>query len=113
MKKGRMNMFAKDSAKPLMPVVPGVRRKTLAVGEHSLMTKFVLEFGSELPVHKHPHEQIGFLLSGRLILTIGEESCDMEPGDSWAIPGDVEHSAKVIERAEAIEVFTPVRQDYL
>ncbi|MHC1761084.1 MAG: cupin domain-containing protein [Negativicutes bacterium] len=106
-------MFVKDSAKALMPVVPGVQRKTLAVGEHSLMTKFVLEAGSELPRHKHPHEQVGFLVSGRLVLTIGDESCEMEPGDSWAVPGDVEHCAQVIERAEAIEVFYPVRQDYL
>ena len=106
-------MFVKDSAKPLLPVVSGVQRKTLAVGEHSLMTKFVLEAGSELPMHKHPHEQIGFLVSGRLVLTIGDESCALEPGDSWAVPGDVEHCAKVIEHAEAIEVFYPVRQDYL
>lgn len=106
-------MFVKDSAKPLLPIVPGVKRKTLAVGEHSLMTKFVLESGSELPVHKHPHEQVGYLISGRLILTVGGDSCEMEPGDSWAIPGDVEHGAQVIELAEAIEVFYPVRLDYL
>lgn len=106
-------MFVKDSTKPLISVVPGVQRKTLAVGENTLMTKFVLEAGSELPLHQHPHEQIGFLVSGRLILTIGDEACELEPGDSWAVPGNVAHCAKVIERAEAIEVFYPVRQDYL
>ena len=108
-----MKMFVKDAEKPLLPVVTGVQRKTLAVGKNTLMTKFVLESGAELPTHKHPHEQIGFLVSGRLILTIGGESCELAPGDSWAVPGDVEHGAKVIERAEAIEVFYPVRQDYL
>lgn len=106
-------MFVKNQEKPLMTIVPGIQRKTLAVGAHTLMTEFVLEAGAELPAHKHPHEQIGFLVSGRLILTIGGESCEMTPGDSWAVPGDVEHSAKVVERAEAIEVFYPVRQDYL
>ena len=106
-------MFVKNQEKPLMKIVPGIQRKTLAVGAHTLMTEFVLEAGAELPAHKHPHEQIGFLVSGRLILTIGDESCEMVPGDSWAVPGDVEHSAKVVERAEAIEVFYPVRQDYL
>ena len=106
-------MFVKDAAKPLVSVVAGVQRKTLAVGEHTLMSKFVLEAGSELPLHKHPHEQIGFLVSGKLILTIGDEACSLEPGDSWAVPGGVEHKAEVLERAEAIEVFYPVRQDYL
>ena len=106
-------MFVKNQEKPLITIVSGIQRKTLAVGAHTLMTEFVLEAGAELPAHKHPHEQIGFLVSGRLILTIGDESCEMAPGDSWAVPGDVEHSAKVVERAEAIEVFYPVRQDYL
>jgi quercetin dioxygenase-like cupin family protein len=105
-------MFVKNQEKPLLTIVPGIQRKTLAVGAHTLMTEFVLEAGAELPAHKHPHEQIGFLVSGCLILTIGGESCEMNPGDSWAVPGDVEHSAKVVERAEAIEVFYPVRQDY-
>lgn len=106
-------MFVKDAAKALSTVVPGVQRKTLAVGEHCLMSKFVLTQGSELPLHKHPHEQIGFLVSGKIILTIGGEACEMEPGDSWVVPGDVEHKAEVLETAVAIEVFYPVRQDYL
>jgi len=108
-----LSMFVKDSSKQLLSVVPGVQRKTLAVGANTLMTKFVLAKGSELPKHKHPHEQIGFLVSGRLILTIGNEACELEPGDSWAVPGDVEHSAQVLENSEAVEVFFPVRQDYL
>ena len=106
-------MFVKDSTKQLIPVIPGVQRKTLAVGNNTLMTKFVLEAGSQLPMHKHPQEQIGFLVSGRLILTIGEDSCEMVPGDSWAVPENVVHGAKVIETAEALEIFYPVRQDYL
>ncbi len=106
-------MFVKDATKPLLSVVAGVERKTLAVGENTLMSKFVLEKGSELPLHKHPHEQIGYLVSGKIILTIGADSCSLDPGDSWAVPGGVEHKAEVLERAEAIEVFYPVRQDYL
>ena len=39
--------------------------------------------------------------------------CSLEPGDRLAVPGGVEHKAEVLERAEAIEVFYPVRQDYL
>ena len=106
-------MFIKDSEKQLLSIVPGVQRKTLAVGVNTLMAKFVLAAGSELPMHKHSNEQIGFLVSGRLILTIGEESCELSAGDSWAVPSDVEHGAKVLETAEALEIFYPVRQDYL
>lgn len=105
-------MFVKDSAQALLSIGPGLGRKTLAVGEHTLMTKFVMATGAELPMHSHPHEQIGFLVAGRLLLTIGEEACEVAAGDSWAVPGDVPHGAKVLEAAEAIEVFYPVREDY-
>lgn len=106
-------MFVKDAEKEFVSVVAGVERKTLAVGEQMLMSKFALQKGAELPWHKHPHEQIGFLVSGRIVLTMGEEACELSPGDSWAVPGDVNHKADVLEDAVAIEVFYPVRQDYL
>jgi len=48
-----------------------------------------------------------------LRLTIGDETFDTLPGDSWSIPGDVEHGAAVLADAVAIEVFSPVREDYL
>ena len=57
-------MFVKNQEKTLLAIVPGIQRKTLAVGDHTLMTEFILEAGAELPAHKHPHEQIGFLVSG-------------------------------------------------
>ena len=106
-------MFVKGVEKTEVTVVPGVRRKTLAVGENTLMAKFVLEAGAELPLHTHPHEQIGYLISGRLRFTVGGETQDLVAGDSWAVPGGVEHKAEVLEPVEALEVFYPVRQDYL
>ena len=45
-------MFVKNQEKPLMTIVPGIQRKTLAVGAHTLMTEFVLEAGADLPAHK-------------------------------------------------------------
>jgi len=72
-----------------------------------------LEKGKILPAHKHPQEQTGYLVSGKIILTIGEEEFEVHPGDSWVIPGNVEHWAKVIEDSVAVEVFALVREDYL
>lgn len=111
--KGEKDVFVLDAKKQANQVVPGVRRKTLAVGQKGLMSKFYLDAGSTLPKHQHPHEQIGYLVSGALVLHVGMESCKMMPGDSWAVPGGVEHWAEVLETAEAIEVFVPVREDYL
>jgi len=46
-------------------------------------------------------------------LSIGAETFEVEPGDCWSIPGNVEHAAEIIEDAIAVEVFSPVRKDYL
>jgi quercetin dioxygenase-like cupin family protein len=93
--------------------VEGIQQKTLAYGKNTLMTEFVLQANAQLPRHSHPHEQTGYLVSGRIRLFIGENGFDCRPGDSWCIPGGVEHSAEIIEDALAIEVFSPVREDYL
>jgi quercetin dioxygenase-like cupin family protein len=82
-------------------------------GEKMLLSEFRLEKGTVLPVHKHPHEQTGYLVSGRMDLTIGAVTHAVSPGDSWCIPGDIEHNAFAHEDSIAIEVFSPVREDYL
>ena len=77
------------------------------------MSEFRLQKGAILPRHSHPHEQTGYLVTGKMELTIGAETSLLEPGDSWCIPGDMEHNATVLEDSVAIEVFSPVRADYL
>ncbi len=106
-------MFTKGSSSGHLKVLDKVTRKTLVHGEKSLMTEFRLEKGAVLPKHKHPHEQTGYLVFGRMDLTIGGETFPMSPGDSWCIPGDAEHSAVAHEASVAVEVFCPVREDYL
>ncbi|MZP30005.1 cupin domain-containing protein [Heliobacterium undosum] len=92
--------------------VDGISRKTLVYGEKTLLAEFRLQKGNPLPRHKHPHEQTGYLVSGKLILIIDQEEFPLSPGDSWCIPGNVEHAAIVLEDSVAIEVFSPVREDY-
>ena len=87
--------------------------KTLCHGDKTLMTKFELKSGSTLPMHSHMHEQTGYLVKGHIRLVIGEDDYDVTPGDSWCIPPDEKHGAHVIEDSVAIEIFSPVREDYL
>lgn len=106
-------MFRKKSNNDYIAVIPGIDRKTLVHGEKTLMTEFLLNKGCRLPSHTHPHEQTGYLVKGRMRLMIGTEENEVFPGDSWCIPGDVEHSAEIIEDSVAVEVFAPVREEYL
>ena len=106
-------MFGQHSNDGYTPALPGIARKTLVHGDKTLMVEFRLQKGFPLPRHAHPHEQTGYLVSGRLRLTVGDEARDLKPGDSWCIAGGVEHGAEVLEDSVAIEVFAPVREDYL
>ncbi len=106
-------LFQKKSDKGYRRPRDGIEQKTLVFGEKTLMTEFRLSKGSKIPSHIHPYEQSGYLVSGRIRLFIGTHDFIAEPGDSWNILSDVEHHAKIIEDAVAIEVFSPVREDYL
>jgi quercetin dioxygenase-like cupin family protein len=100
------------SAAGYVRAIAGIRRKTLLDGAHTQLVEFKLAQGAVIPVHAHPQEQTGYLLSGRMILTIAGDAHEMRPGDSWTIPGGVEHGVKVLEPSVAIEVFAPGREDY-
>jgi quercetin dioxygenase-like cupin family protein len=106
-------MFEKRSNAGYIPALEGIERRTLVYGKAMLMTEFRLRKGAVLPRHSHPHEQTGFLISGRIRLLIGTEEHSAEAGDSWSIPGGVEHGAEILEDSAAVEVFSPVRDDYL
>ena len=106
-------MFLHHSDEGYVLALPGIVRKTLAYGAKTLMVEFRLEKGATLPRHSHPYEQIGYLVSGRMVLTIDGEARELAPGDSWCIAEGVAHGAEVREEAVAVEVFAPVRPDYL
>ena len=106
-------MFCKKDTGKTRQVLDGVDLTTLVHGDKTLMAQFSIAKGSAIPVHSHPHEQTGFLISGKVRFDVAGEVTDVEPGDSWCIAGDVEHSADAIEDSVVIEIFSPVREDYL
>jgi len=106
-------MFAEHTENGYLPVLDKIERKTLVYGNQTLLCEFRLQQGALLPPHSHPHEQTGYLVSGRLRLNIGGESRLLSPGDSWCIDSNVEHYAEALADCIAIEVFSPLREDYL
>ena len=106
-------MFSKNDENGYIQALEGVTRKTRAHGEHTLLSEFKFVKGAVVPAHQHPHEQTGFLISGKLAFVVAGERILAEAGDSWCIPGGLEHSAEALEESFVIEVFSPVREDYL
>lgn len=106
-------MFRKKDSGESRQLVEGVELTTLVHGDKTLMGQFRIAKGAAIPSHSHPHEQTGFMVSGKLRFNVAGEIAVAEPGDSWCIPGDVEHSAEALEDSVVIEIFSPVREDYL
>ncbi|MGZ4199722.1 MAG: cupin domain-containing protein [Thermoleophilia bacterium] len=106
-------MFATHSDDGFRELAPGILMKTVCFGSRTLLTEFRLAGGHTLPTHAHPHEQTGYLVEGHLVLTIGGQRHDVGPGDGWCIPADTAHGATILTDSVAIEVFSPVRRDYL
>jgi quercetin dioxygenase-like cupin family protein len=93
-------------------IFPGVRIRTAAL-EKAMVSVVDFEPGSVVEEHSHPHEQVGVLLSGKLHFFIGDEEKIIQPGDIWCIPGGVKHRVIALDGpARAIDVFSPVREEY-
>lgn len=66
-----------------------------------------------LPEHSHEHEQVVVVQEGRLQLTVDGQSHVLEPGQVYVIPPHVPHSAVALTPCRVLDVFSPVRADYL
>lgn len=106
-------MFYKRDEQGYQSPMEGVLQKTLVWGERTLMVEFKIKKGAQVPRHKHPHEQTGYVVSGRLRLKVGDETFLAEAGDAWCIGANVEHWAEVLEDSLVIEVFSPVREEFI
>lgn len=93
-------------------MMPGVVRRTLSTSEGMMLIEVVFEKGATVPLHNHPHEQIGYLVSGRFLFELGDEQRELGPGDSWLVPPNVPHQVTALEPSLAIDVFSPPREEY-
>ena len=94
-------------------VAPGIGRKVLAHGGKIMMCDFTLEKGAVLAEHHHPHEQVTYVISGKLDFQVGEERKILSAGDSAYMGPNVSHKVTVLEEARCVDVFTPIREDFI
>jgi len=105
-------MLVNRSSATSVEMLPGVVRRTLTEGERMMLVEVTLDQGAVVPPHTHPHEQIGYLASGRLLFEVGDERSELSPGDSWLVPSNVPHQVTALEPSVAIDVFSPPREEY-
>ena len=93
-------------------IFPGVHIRTCSA-EQMMLSVVDLEPHAVVEEHAHPHEQVGMVLQGRAVFTIGGEQKTLAAGDLYRIPGNVRHKVVVLgEPTRALDIFYPVRDEY-
>ena len=105
----RVSARTVESAEP----VEGVHLTLLAAGEHANIQHFRIEPGAVVPEHSHPHEQLGYVVSGTLTFAVDGREVAVEAGGSYRFAGHEPHGAenRGTDAVEGIDIFSPPRTD--
>ena len=89
----------------------GIIRQYLGACEKMNAQHIDLADGSTVKLHSHPQVQLGYVISGGLKVTIGNDTQILKAGDAYFVPAGVPHEPTAIGQTEAIDVFSPIRPD--
>ncbi|ELZ78383.1 cupin [Haloferax larsenii JCM 13917] len=108
-----MDRVSIDDVSPT-EAVEDVHLAVLAGGEEMNVQHFRIEPGATVPVHEHPHEQVGYIVAGELTFVLGDgDEVVVGPGDSYSLAGGEAHGAenRGDDPVVGIDVFSPPRDD--
>jgi len=106
-------MIAINKDHPYQALDPGVERKILAAGGTMMTAQFRFQKGAIGALHSHPHEQVGYVVSGSVDLTLEGKTQTLRAGDSYYVPSGLVHGVKALEDTVLVDVFTPQREEFL
>lgn len=91
----------------------GVSRKILAYNPEMMIVEVHFENGGVGAIHTHPHIQNTYVMDGKFEFTIEGEKHIVSKGDSIAFASNVEHGTVCLEKGTLLDIFTPMREDFL
>ena len=91
---------------------PGLRRQVMSSSPSMMLVRHRMKKGWVGARHSHPHEQMVYIVSGHLSFQHPGGVVEAKMGDSFLVPGNVEHQAFALEDSEVLDIFTPRREDY-
>jgi quercetin dioxygenase-like cupin family protein len=105
--------FAFDSEIEWEPAGEGIRRKILTYNSEVMMVRVDFQAGAVGTPHSHPHIQCSLVEAGVFDITIAGRTERLKQGDSFLVPPDAVHGAVAIEAGVLLDVFTPMREDFV
>lgn len=106
-------MFTRNATVQSVEVEKGVIRKILSHSQNIMSVELEFEKGAVGKLHSHPHEQIGYIVSGKLELLGGEEKVILKTGDTYYMAPNEEHGVIALEKTKLLDIFTPRREDFI
>ncbi len=106
-------VFIKNDDVPWETVAEGLRRKIMSFDERVMMVKVDFEKGAVGVLHQHHHTQISHVESGVFEVEINGEKKMLKAGDAFYIPPNVIHGAVCLEAGVLIDIFSPMRKDFI
>ena len=97
---------------PPEQINPSISRQYITA-DRVTVARFELKEGGVVPVHAHENEQVSFVISGALRFTIDGRDIIVRAGELLQIPSHVPHGVDVLEDTLVVDVFSPVRQDWI
>lgn len=107
------DLFRRDAEAPWEEAGSGIRRKLLCYGEDIMLLRIAFEAGAVGAPHSHPHVQCSVVESGAFDVTIAGRTERLRAGDSFIVPSGALHGAVCVEAGVLVDVFTPMREDFL
>jgi quercetin dioxygenase-like cupin family protein len=104
--------FKELAALPQERITDKISRRVLS-GKQGMMVWWSIKAGAHAAAHQHPHEQIVWMLKGKMDFRIGDERRLMGAGDVAVVPGGIEHEGFFPEDTEVVDIFAPPREDFL
>jgi quercetin dioxygenase-like cupin family protein len=91
----------------------GIQRQMCGYDDKIMLVKVKFEKGGVGALHSHHHSQVTYVESGAFEMTIGDEKKIIRKGDGYYVPPHVVHGCVCIEDGMLIDVFSPMREDFL
>jgi len=91
---------------------PGLCRQVMSYSPSMMLVRHTMAAGWVGARHSHPHEQMVYVVHGRIRFEHPGGVIEAGPGDSFLVPGDVAHQASALEDSEVLDIFTPMREEY-
>ncbi|MBN1302076.1 MAG: cupin domain-containing protein [Melioribacteraceae bacterium] len=111
--KYRSEKFIETSVIEWETVAHGMKRKIMGYDDEIMMVKVHFDKGGVGVRHKHFHSQTTYIVSGKFEVTMGDKKKILNSGDGFYVPPELEHGAVCLEEGLLIDVFSPIREDFL